>query len=192
MFIFVCGGQAGGGCSVLSIISPALGVPVTVLIPFSSPPFSFLSSPPLPFPSLLSPPSQGWIFEGKLKSYLKLLLHLSCPFKWSLNGFALAEEIFFGALGWGWGILVGEKGLSCLILLPPPPLTSLQRPTAPTHPALRRSAPNSAWGSILNSVHGPFCLPSPKFLTFLTQARTLKPTGSIGQTTPHTSPCLHS
>ena len=53
------------------------------------------------------------------------------------------------------GILVGEKGLSGLILLPPPPLPSLLRPTAP-RPTLRRSVPNSAWGSTLKSVCAPF------------------------------------
>ena len=36
----------------------------------------------------------------------------------------------------------------------------------------------------------PSAPPRPKFLTSLTQARTLKPTGSISQPTSPTSPCL--
>lgn len=85
----------------------------------------YLSQRQPSLPSLFSPLPplhQTEIPEEKLKGYLKPRLCCFCPFKSSLNGFALAEESFSGALGWGWGVLVGEKGLSSLILLPSPSL----------------------------------------------------------------------
>lgn len=119
--VYICVEAARVGCSVLPpLLSIHEACPWHVpiqqtryqpVVPFLSLPFlsSFL-------PLLLRP-----VPEGKLKGYSAPTSHLSCPFKWSLSGFALAEEIFSGAWGWGRGSW-WEKGLKRLILLPPLPL----------------------------------------------------------------------